>query len=220
LATVDLSQVYTQLDLLNNLSNLTAADVALQLEAQGDEYIYAELEGVLEVIIRESLTDILTDLNNAVQALQATGSGVGGPIAAAAVNGTLNATLKPAFTLTYNTALALVNVGSALIGNLVDGSVLGETTVTIPTLIQDPTYQDLLTAGVDISNPYEAGFLATMIKSSLLAIDIASNYDGYTPVFYEASDVTAPYNVEVTGNVADGYEVTGMADPGATVRIY
>ncbi|WP_370629886.1 adhesive domain-containing protein, partial [Enterococcus thailandicus] len=71
LATVDLSQVYTQLDLLNNLSNLTAADVALQLEAQGDEYIYAELEGVLEVIIRESLTDILTDLNNAVQALQA-----------------------------------------------------------------------------------------------------------------------------------------------------
>ncbi len=68
--------------------------------------------------------------------------------------------------------------------------------------------------------PYEAGFIGTILKSDILSISIASNVDGYSPVFYAAEEVTAPYNVEVTGNSTDGYEVTGMADPNATVRIY
>ncbi len=39
LATVNLSEVYEQLALLNNLSTLTSAEVELQLQMQGDDNI-------------------------------------------------------------------------------------------------------------------------------------------------------------------------------------
>ncbi|WP_288689388.1 adhesive domain-containing protein, partial [uncultured Enterococcus sp.] len=223
LASVNLDEVYAQLALLENLSTLTSAEVALNLQMQGDEYIYGELDGLLETIIREGLTEILDGINDAVQAIQATpnaGSGALGTIAAGTINTALSATIKPAFNLTFATATGLVGVGSSLIGTLADASVLGETTVTIPTLIQDPNYSDLAAAGVDMSVPYEAGFVGNIVKADVLSIDIASSSDGYSPVFYQAAEVTPPYNVVVTGNSTDGYEVTGMADPNATVRIY
>ncbi len=53
LASVNLDEVYAQLALLENLSTLTSAEVALNLQMQGDEYIYGELDGSLETIIRE-----------------------------------------------------------------------------------------------------------------------------------------------------------------------
>lgn len=148
LATVNLSEVYEQLALLNNLSTLTSAEVELQLQMQGDEYIYGELDGALETVIRENLSNILSGINNA-----------------------LAVTVKPAFNLTFNTALALVNVGSSFLGNLADASILGETTVTIPTTIQDPTYADLTNAGVDMTVPYEAGFIGTILKSDLYCFE-------------------------------------------------
>ncbi|WP_449451924.1 adhesive domain-containing protein, partial [Streptococcus suis] len=42
LASVNLDEVYAQLALLENLSTLTSAEVALNLQMQGDEYIYGE----------------------------------------------------------------------------------------------------------------------------------------------------------------------------------
>ena len=83
LASVNLDEVYAQLALLENLSTLTSAEVALNLQMQGDEYIYGELDGSLETIIREGLTEILDGINDAVQAIQATpnaGSGALGTI--------------------------------------------------------------------------------------------------------------------------------------------
>ena len=195
LATVNLSEVYEQLALLNNLSTLTSAEVELQLQMQGDEYIYGELDGALETVIRENLSNILSGINNAVQAIEATSTGgLLGDAAAGTINTALAVTVKPAFNLTFNTALALVSVGSSFLGNLADASILGETTVTIPTTIQDPTYADLTNAGVDMTVPYEAGFIGTILKSDILSISIASNIDGYSPVFYAAEEVTAPYN--------------------------
>jgi len=135
-------------------------------------------------------------------------------------NITLNTIIKPAFNATFATARALVNTGSDLIGTLVDGSVLGSTTVNIPTIITDPSYQDLASQVQNNSNPYEARFLATIVKSNVLSVNIASTNDGYTPVFYAAPTVNAPYNVSITGDSSIGYEVTGYADPNTTVRIY
>lgn len=214
LLNINLDDVYAQLNQLQSLSSLTAADVALQLQAQGDQYIYADLDGVLETIIRQDLIEILTDLDNAVQALTITGTG------ATLLNQTLNLTIKPVFNATFETAEALVNVGSTLLGDLVDASVLGQTTIILPTTITDPVYQDLVNQGIDMSNPYEAGFLATIVKSNVLSINIASGNDGYTPIYYRAATVTAPYDVAVTGSSSTGYEVTGYADPNTTVRIY
>ncbi|MDR4196673.1 peptidase, partial [Bacillus cereus] len=137
-----------------------------------DEYIYGELDGSLETIIREGLTEILDGINDAVQAIQATpnaGSGALGTIAAGTINTALSATIKPAFNLTFATATGLVGVGSSSIGTLADASVLGETTVTIPTLIQDPNYSDLAAAGVDTSVPYEAGFVGNIVKADVLS---------------------------------------------------
>lgn len=172
LATVNLSEVYEQLALLNNLSTLTSAEVELQLQMQGDEYIYGELDGALETVIRENLSNILSGINNAVQAIEATSTGgLLGDAAAGTINTALAVTVKPAFNLTFNTALALVNVGSSFLGNLADASILGETTVTIPTTIQDPTYADLTNAGVDMTVPYEAGFIGTILKSDLYCFE-------------------------------------------------
>ncbi|WP_369675864.1 adhesive domain-containing protein, partial [Enterococcus faecium] len=146
-------------------------------------------------VIRENLSNILSGINNAVQAIEATSTGgLLGDAATGTINTALAVTVKPAFNLTFNTALALVNVGSSFLGNLADASILGETTVTIPTTIQDPTYADLTNAGVDMTVPYEAGFIGTILKSDILSISIASNVDGYSPVFYAAEEVTAPYN--------------------------
>lgn len=125
LATVNLSEVYEQLALLNNLSTLTSAEVELQLQMQGDEYIYGELDGALETVIRENLSNILSGINNAVQAIEATSTGgLLGDAAAGTINTALAVTVKPAFNLTFNTALALVNVGSSFLGNLADASIL------------------------------------------------------------------------------------------------
>lgn len=222
LASVNLSEVYEQLALLENLSTLSSAEVALALQqTENGDYIYGELDGTLEIVIREGLSEILTGINNAVQELEATSnSPFGGDLAAATINGALGLTIKPAFNLAFAGALGLVDTGSSLIGTFADASVLGETTVTIPTTITDPNATDLTAAGVDLSVPYEAGFVGNIVKSDVLAIDIASNYDGYSPVYYSVRAVTAPYNVSVTGNSTEGYEVTGMADPNAIVRIY
>lgn len=214
LLNINLDEVYEQLNLLENLSSLTAADVALQLQTQGDQYIYADLDGVLETIIRENVNQILGDLNSAVQALTITGTGAG------LLNQTLNLTLKPIFNGTFATAQALVNTGSTLIGELADASILGETNVTIPTTIIDPIPQELIDRGIDLTQPYEAGFLATIVKTNLLSIDISTEYDGYTPIFYKVAQVTAPYDVVVTGNSSTDYKVTGYADPNTIVRIY
>lgn len=73
-----------------------------------------------------------------------------------------------------------------------DASVLGQTTIILPTTITDPVYQDLINQGIDMSNPYEAGFLATIVKSNVLSINIASGNNGYTPIYYRAATVTAP----------------------------
>jgi hypothetical protein len=51
---INLAEVNEQLNLLRNLSTINSADVALQLQAQGDQYIYADLDGVLETIIRQN----------------------------------------------------------------------------------------------------------------------------------------------------------------------
>jgi hypothetical protein len=101
LASVNLDEVYEQLDLLDNLSNITSAQVSVPLQTQGDGYIYAELDGALETVIRESLITILTDLNNAVQSLDATG--IAGPV----VDAALAATVKPVFATAIGTAEAL-----------------------------------------------------------------------------------------------------------------
>ncbi|EOH60579.1 adhesive domain-containing protein, partial [Enterococcus mundtii] len=220
LASVNLAEVYEQLNLLQNLSTLTSAEVQIPLQVQGDEYIYGELDGALETVVREGLTEILTDLNNAVQALQATGNGVLGNAAAGIVNTALAATVKPAFNLAFATATGLLGPTSSLVGVVADASVLGGTEITIPTTIQDPNYADLANAGIDLSTPYEAGFVGTVVKADVLNLNVGSTTDGYSPIFYQAAEVTAPYNVEVTGNSTEGYEVTGLADPNATVRIY
>ncbi|MBH0227106.1 hypothetical protein I6332_14350, partial [Enterococcus lactis] len=79
---------------------------------QGDDYIYGELDGALETVIREILSNILNGINNAVQAIEATTIGrLLGDAAAGTINTALAVTVKPAFNLTLKTAMALVNVG-------------------------------------------------------------------------------------------------------------
>ena len=58
--------MYEQLALLENLSTLSSAEVALALQQTGNgDYIYGELDGTLETVIREGLSEILTGINNA-----------------------------------------------------------------------------------------------------------------------------------------------------------
>ncbi len=147
--TINMDEVYEQLDLLQTLSEINNAEIPITFQMQGDEYIYSNIDGSLEILIRDKVTEILNNLNDAVQSLTATGLG-------AAVINPLLGVPKAVFDGVITTAIGMVNIGSALLGNVVDGSVLGETTALVPTTIQDPNPEDLLAANIDLSQGYEA----------------------------------------------------------------
>ncbi|EIA8322095.1 cell surface protein [Enterococcus faecalis] len=210
---IDLTEVNRQLELVNNIENLGAASfTAPETLAADGSYISAPISDGLGLVLAQNVSNILQDLNAAVQALEAKGTSIPSNLVAAAINAAL-LSVKGTVNVAVSGALPLLAVGGSGVNELVDASLLGATTVTLPTTVSTPQ---------NLSNNLDARFVGTVVQTDLLDVNLLATADGVSNIYFAAgttSEVTAPTVTGVTGNSTAGYEVKGTADANATVEI-
>ncbi|EOI95797.1 cell wall surface anchor protein [Enterococcus faecalis EnGen0311] len=210
---IDLTEVNRQLELVNNIENLGAASfTALETLAADGSYISAPISDGLGLVLAQNVSNILQDLNAAVQALEAKGTSIPSNLVATAINAAL-LPVKGTVNVAVSGALPLLAVGGSGVNELVDASLLGATTVTLPTTVSTPQ---------NLSNNLDARFVGTVVQTDLLDVNLLATADGVSNIYFAAgttSEVTAPTVTGVTGNSTAGYEVKGTADANATVEI-
>ncbi|HHZ7164198.1 TPA: Ig-like domain-containing protein [Enterococcus faecalis] len=210
---IDLTEVNRQLELVNNIENLGAASfTAPETLAADGSYIRAPISDGLGLVLAQNVSNILQDLNAAVQALEAKGTSIPSNLVATAINAAL-LPVKGTVNVAVSGALPLLAVGGSGVNELVDASLLGATTVTLPTTVSTPQ---------NLSNNLDARFVGTVVQTDLLDVNLLATADGVSNIYFAAgttSEVTAPTVTGVTGNSTAGYEVKGTADANATVEI-
>ncbi|WP_338354948.1 Ig-like domain-containing protein [Enterococcus faecalis] len=210
---IDLTEVNRQLELVNNIENLGAASfTAPETLAADGSYISAPISDSLGLVLAQNVSNILQDLNAAVQALEAKGTSIPSNLVATAINAAL-LPVKGTVNVAVSGALPLLAVGGSGVNELVDASLLGATTVTLPTTVSTPQ---------NLSNNLDARFVGTVVQTDLLDVNLLATADGVSNIYFAAgttSEVTAPTVTGVTGNSTAGYEVKGTADANATVEI-
>ena len=210
---IDLTEVNRQLELVNNIENLGAASfTAPETLAADGSYISAPISDGLGLVLAQNVSNILQDLNAAVQALEAKGTSIPSNLVATAINAALFP-VKGTVNVAVSGALPLLAVGGSGVNELVDASLLGATTVTLPTTVSTPQ---------NLSNNLDARFVGTVVQTDLLDVNLLATADGVSNIYFAAgttSEVTAPTVTGVTGNSTAGYEVKGTADANATVEI-
>ncbi|EPE2458103.1 Ig-like domain-containing protein [Enterococcus faecalis] len=210
---IDLTEVNRQLELVNNIENLGAASfTAPETLAADGSYISAPISDGLGLVLAQNVSNILQDLNAAVQALEAKGTSIPSNLVATAINAAL-LPVKGTVNVAVSGALPLLAVGGSGVNELVDASLLGATTVTLPTTVSTPQ---------NLSNNLDARFVGTVVQTDLLDVNLLATADGVSNIYFAAgttSEVIAPTITGVTGNSTAGYEVKGTADANATVEI-
>ena len=210
---IDLTEVNRQLELVNNIENLGAASfTAPETLAADGSYISAPISDGLGLVLAQNVSNILQDLNAAVQALEAKGTSIPSNLVATAINAAL-LPVKGTVNVAVSGALPLLAVGGSGVNELVDASLLGATTVTLPTTVSTPQ---------NLSNNLDARFVGIVVQTDLLDVNLLATADGVSNIYFAAgttSEVTAPTVTGVTGNSTAGYEVKGTADANATVEI-
>lgn len=210
---IDLTEVNRQLELVNNIENLGAASfTAPETLAADGSYISAPISDGLGLVLAQNVSNILQDLNAAVQALEAKGTSIPSNLVATAINAAL-LPVKGTVNVAVSGALPLLAVGGSGVNELVDASLLGATTVTLPTTVSTPQ---------NLSNNLDARFVGTVVQTDLLDVNLLATAEGVSNIYFAAgttSEVTAPTVTGVTGNSTAGYEVKGTADANATVEI-
>ncbi|MDH5042218.1 Ig-like domain-containing protein [Enterococcus faecalis] len=210
---IDLTEVNRQLELVNNIENLGAASfTAPETLAADGSYISAPISDGLGLVLAQNVSNILQDLNAAVQALEAKGTSIPSNLVATAINAAL-LPVKGTVNVAVSGALPLLAVGGSGVNELVDASLLGATTVTLPTTVSTPQ---------NLSNNLDARFVGTVVQTDLLDVNLLATADGVSNIYFAGgttSEVTAPTVTGVTGNSTAGYEVKGTADANATVEI-
>ena len=210
---IDLTEVNRQLELVNNIENLGAASfTAPETLAADGSYISAPISDGLGLVLAQNVSNILQDLNAAVQALEAKGTSIPSNLVAAAINAAL-LPVKGTVNVAVSGALPLLAVGGSGVNELVDASLLGTTTVTLPTTVSTPQ---------NLSNNLDARFVGTVVQTDLLDVNLLATADGVSNIYFAAgttSEVTAPTVTGVIGNSTAGYEVKGTADANTTVEI-
>ncbi|MGR6147616.1 Ig-like domain-containing protein [Enterococcus faecalis] len=210
---IDLTEVNRQLELVNNIENLGAASfTAPETLAADGSYISAPISDGLGLVLAQNVSNILQDLNAAVQALEAKGTSIPSNLVATAINAAL-LPVKGTVNVAVSGALPLLAVGGSGVNELVDASLLGATTVTLPTTVSTPQ---------NLSNNLDARFVGTVVQTDLLDVNLLATADGVSNIYFAAgttSEVTAPTITGVTGNSTAGYEVKGTADANANATV-
>ncbi|MGF2925526.1 Ig-like domain-containing protein [Lactococcus garvieae] len=215
----DTSRLYADLNLLSNVMTIDqgAWSQAATLSPDGS-MIIVDLDKGLGPILANNVINILQDLKLAVNDLNVTVTG-SDPLGtlhltAATLNTTL-APIKTALTVAIDGVLTpVLNDAGVLTQQLLDVSLLGSTTVNVPTTINIPATST--TQGTVTSK-----FVGTIVQSDILDVSLFSGSDSSSNIYWNGLAVlpTPPVISSVTGNSQAGYVVSGTADPGNTVKI-
>ena len=210
--TLNLTTVNQKIEALNNLENFGSAQFYSNATLSPDgKYIQANIDDGLGLVLAQNVSSLLQDLKAAVSALSATGSGIGSN----AVVGLINAALFPVkgtVNAAIDIALPFVGLGGAGVNQLADASVLGATTINIPTSIVSPE---------TLAQNLDAKFVGTVVKTDNIDVSILNTANGVSNVYYAktAAIVAPPAVTNTTGTSLTGYTVTGTATAGDTVTI-
>ena len=216
---INIDEVYDKLDALNNIGEAGQGKFTAPLSINADgSVISAPIDDGLGLILAQNLNDALTDLNNAVQALTATGSGPASNIAATALNATL-IPLKATVSAAVSTLKTTISLGGAIVNQLADAAVLGDTEIIVPTKVTGPAEY------LNTNPTLDAGFVGSVVKGNVITLDLFKSSDGKSTVYYQGNPddfavPATPTDVATAGNSTDGYEVTGKAEANSDVTVY
>ncbi|WP_245791414.1 adhesive domain-containing protein, partial [Enterococcus silesiacus] len=210
--TLNLTAVNQKIDALNNLENFGSAQFSSNAVLSPDgKYIQAGIDDGLGLVLAQNVSSLLQDLKAAVDALQASGSGITSNVVAAAINAAL-LPVKGTVDTAINLALPLVGIGGAGVNQLADASVLGATTINIPTTVVSPT---------SLTQNLDARFVGTVIKADAIDISLINTANGISDIYYAGNAVVVapPVVTNTTGSSTTGYTVFGTATAGDTITI-
>ena len=200
LASINLTEVTTQLNLLKGSQNIGGGTFTSATTLNGNSVLSAPLNDGMGAILAQNVRTILENLRTAVSNLSATG------LAAPAANTAL-ALIKPALiTAIDNVLVPLVNGTGGILDLLLNASALGNTRITIPTKI---------TAPPSIQSNLDARFVGSAVQTNLLDVVVLSGADGVSYV-YLAGDVNLTL-VAPTGNLTATTSAVGASNATATI---
>ncbi|MCB5953697.1 adhesive domain-containing protein [Enterococcus sp. CWB-B31] len=173
--TLNLDEVNRQINLLNSVGSLSAAQFIQPMTLTDDgRALYFSLDDGLGPILANNVSTILTDLSNAVNALQATGTGLIGTASALTINTAL-APVKLSVTSAIAAAKPLLTLGGTGVQQLADASALGNTTINMPTNVSGPG---------SITSNLDAEFTGTVIRSNLIDVNLLSTADAVSTIYF------------------------------------
>ncbi|TRW75687.1 LPXTG cell wall anchor domain-containing protein [Lactococcus lactis] len=200
LASINLTEVTTQLNLLKGIQNIGGGTFTSPTTLNGNSMLSAPLNDGMGAILSQNVTAILQNLRTAVNSLTATG------LAAPAANTALALIKPPLITAIDAVLVPLVNGTGGILDLLLNASALGDTSITIPTKITAPT---------TIASNIDAKFVGSAVQTNLLDVNILSGADGISYV-YLAGDVNLTL-VAPTGNLSATTSAIGASDATATL---
>lgn len=180
LASINLTQVTTQLNLLKGIQNIGGGTFTSPTTLNGNSMLSTPLNDGMGAILSQNVTAILQNLRTAVNSLTATG-----------VATALALIKPPLITAIDAVSVPLVNGTGGILELLLNASALGDTSITIPPKITAPT---------TIASNIDAKFVGSAAQTNLLDVNILSGADGIFYV-YLAGDVNLTL-VAPTGNLS------------------
>lgn len=199
-ASINLTQVTTQLNLLKGIQNIGGGTFSTPTTLNGNSMLSAPLNDGMGAILSQNVTAILQNLRTAFNSLTATG------LAAPAANTALALIKPPLITAIDAVLVPLVNGTGGILDLLLNASALGDTSITIPTKITAPT---------TIASNIDAKFVGSAVQTNLLDVNILSDANGISYV-YLAGDVNLTL-VAPTGNLSATTSAIGASDATATL---
>lgn len=196
---IDLTEVNHQLEIVNNIENAgSAVFKAPETLSTDGTYISAPISDGLGLILAQNISKTLQNLNSAVQKLKATGSGIVSNVVATAINTAL-LPVKGAVNVAVSGALSSLAIGGAGVNELVNASLLGTTTVTLPTTVSTPQ---------NLTKNLDAHFVGTVIQTNLIDINLLSTANGVSDIYFEKNNQAQ----EAVNNLFGDKEHTQLAE--------
>ncbi|MCR1929763.1 Ig-like domain-containing protein [Enterococcus gallinarum] len=225
---VNLDDIYEQLDLLNQLGQFGQADFEVPAGLTDNERaLIANVDAGLFIVVNQRIQSILENLKQAQIQVSILGGASNIPGIGSLIDGvntlvqeTVN-TAKATLNVTVDAAQAVLNGTTDLADQIASASVLGQTTVVMPTTVTTPTTSELIANGVtNPSNPYEARFAGTFSQSNLLTLDLFTDEDGNNSIWLAAEPAAEQTETPTIDPVAAGdTTISGTAEPDSTVTV-
>ena len=225
---VNLDDIYEQLDLLNQLGQFGQADFEVPAGLTDNERaLIANVNDGLFIVVNQRIQSILENLKQAQIQVSILGGASNIPGIGSLIDGvntlvqeTVN-TAKATLNVTVDAAQAVLNGTTDLADQIASASVLGQTTVVMPTTVTTPTTSELIANGVtNPLNPYEARFAGTFSQSNLLTLDLFTDEDGNNSIWLAAEPAAEQTETPTIDPVAAGdTTISGTAEPDSTVTV-